>query len=162
MKTKTFLTTLIIGVICQFAPQICRAQDVNSMAPVVVKTIPEAGSKDVLPGVMEIKVTFSKEMMDQSWSWSSAWKNSDPESVGKPKYEADQKTCVLKVKLEPNKTYGYWIQPEFSRFQRPAGPFGGALSAGVPDESKLTPTKQGHPQSVVLDLRQQQHHSWWQ
>jgi RNA polymerase sigma-70 factor (ECF subfamily) len=112
MKTKTLLTTLMIGAICQFAPQICHAQDVDSMAPVVVKTVPEAGSKDVPPGEFEIKVKFSKEMMDQSWSWSSAWKNSDPETVGKPKYEADQKTCVLKVKLEPNKTYGYWINSQ--------------------------------------------------
>ncbi len=51
-------------------------------------------------------------MTDQSWSWSSAWKDSVPESVGKPRYEADQKTCVMKVKLEPNKTYGYWINSE--------------------------------------------------
>src|ERR1039458_488450 len=40
MKTKILLTTLIIGAICQFAPQICHAQDVDSMAPVVVKTVP--------------------------------------------------------------------------------------------------------------------------
>ena len=112
MKTKTLFITLIIGAICQFAPQFGQAQDVASMAPVVVKTVPEAGSKDVSPGVMEIKVTFSKKMMDQSWSWSSAWKDSSPESVGKSKYEADQKTCVLKVKLEPNKTYGYWINSQ--------------------------------------------------
>ena len=112
MKTKTLLTTLIIGAICQFAPQVSRAQDVDSMAPVVVKTVPEAGSKDVAPGEVEIKIIFSKEMMDQSWSWSSAWKDSNPESVGKPKYEADQKTCVLKVKLESNKTYGYWINSQ--------------------------------------------------
>ena len=112
MKTKTLLITLIIGAICQFAPQVSRAQDVDSMAPVVVKTVPEAGSKDMAPGEVEIKVKFSKEMMDQSWSWSSAWKDSSPESVGKPKYEADQKTCVLKVKLEPNKTYGYWINSQ--------------------------------------------------
>ena len=35
------------------------------MAPVVVKTVPEAGSKDMAPGEVEIKVKFSKEMMDQ-------------------------------------------------------------------------------------------------
>ena len=82
------------------------------MAPVVVKTIPEAGSKDVAPGEMVIKIKFSKEMMDQSWSWASAWRNSDPEGIGKPHYEADHKTCELKVKLEPNKTYGWWINSQ--------------------------------------------------
>jgi RNA polymerase sigma-70 factor (ECF subfamily) len=112
MKTKSLLTTLIIGAICQFAPSIGQAQDVDSMAPVVVKTVPEAGTKDVSPGIVEIKVTFSKEMTDQSWSWSSAWKDSTPESIGKPHYEADHKTCVMKVKLEPGKTYGWWINSQ--------------------------------------------------
>ena len=53
MKTKALLTTLIIGAICQFAPSIGQAQDVDSMAPVVVKTVPEAGTKDVSPGIVE-------------------------------------------------------------------------------------------------------------
>ena len=112
MKTKILLTTLIIGAICQFAPQICHAQDVDSMAPVVVKTVPEAGTKDVSPGIVEIKVTFSKEMTDQSWSWCDLWQGSLPEGIGKLKYEADRKTCVLKVKLEPNKTYGCWLNSQ--------------------------------------------------
>ena len=111
MKTKTLLATLITAALCH-CTAISRAQDIDSTAPVVVKTFPEAGSKDVSPGVVEIKVTFSKEMTDQSWSWSSAWKDSVPESVGKPKYEADHKTCVMRVKLDPNKTYGYWINSQ--------------------------------------------------
>jgi len=88
------------------------AQDINSMPAVVVKTVPESGSKNVMPGEMEIKVTFSKEMADGSWSWSTAWQGSTPEMIGKPKYDADGKTCVLKVKLEPNKAYGYWLNSE--------------------------------------------------
>ena len=84
----------------------------------VVKTTPEAGSKDVPPGEFEVKITFSKEMADQSWSWSTAWENSGPESVGKPHYDADHKTCVMKVKLEPGKTYGWWINSQkFHGFQ---------------------------------------------
>ena len=88
------------------------AQDIESAAPVVVKTVPEAGSKDVSPGTLEIRITFSKPMADQSWSWVTVWKDSNPEAVGKAHYEADQKTCVLQVKLEPNKTYGYWLNSE--------------------------------------------------
>ena len=112
MKTKAILTALLIGAACQFAPQITRAQDIDSIAPVVVQTIPEAGTKDVSPGEIEIKVKFSKEMTDQSWSWSSAWKDSTPEFIGKPSYEDDHKTCVVKVKLEPNKTYGFWLNSQ--------------------------------------------------
>ncbi len=92
------------------------------MAPVVIKTVPEAGSKDVAPGEMEIKVTFSKEMMDRSWSWSTPWKDSQPESIGEPKYDASRRTCTLKVKLEPNKTYGYWLNsPNFHGFKDKQG-----------------------------------------
>jgi RNA polymerase sigma-70 factor (ECF subfamily) len=123
MKMKTLLITLAIsGASWLFAPNISRAQDVDSIAPVVVKTVPEAGTKDVAPGEMEIKITFSKEMTDQSWSWSTAWQNSTPEGIGKPHYEADRKTCVLKVKLEPNKTYGWWINSQrFHGFQDTQG-----------------------------------------
>jgi Bacterial Ig-like domain len=113
MKMKTLLATCtLIGASWLFAPNNGCSQDVDSIAPVVVKTVPEAGSKDVAPGVMEIKVKFSKEMTDQSWSWSTAWQDSTPDSIEKPHYEADHKTCVLKVKLEPNKTYGWWINSQ--------------------------------------------------
>ena len=116
MKTKILIATLAIA--AWLAPQAGRAQDIDNFAPVVVKTVPEAGSKDVPPGEFEVKVTFSKEMADESWSWSSAWRDSDPKSLGKPHYEADHKTCVMKVKLEPGKTYGWWINSQrFHGFQ---------------------------------------------
>src|SRR5580658_6400498 len=118
MKIQSLLTALAIGALCQFAPHTSRAQDIDSIAPVVVKTVPEAGTKDVPAGEYEIKVTFSKEMMDQSWSWSSAWKGSTPEFIGKPEYDADHKTCTVKVKLEPNTTYGFWLNNQkFHGFQ---------------------------------------------
>ena len=64
----------------------------------------------------------SREMADQTWSWSSAWQNSTPEGVGKPRYESDRKTCVLKVKLEPNKTYAYWLNSDrFKNFKDQQG-----------------------------------------
>jgi hypothetical protein len=98
------------------------AQDLNTMPPVVVKTVPEAGKADVAAGTTEIKVVFSKKMKDGSWSWSSAWQGSTPEMIGKPKYEADGKTCVIQVKLEPGKTYGFWINSEkFKNFKDASG-----------------------------------------
>jgi hypothetical protein len=118
MKTTTLITTLVLVTTFQFT--LCRthAQNIDNFAPVVVKTVPEAGSKEVPPGEFEVKITFSKEMADQSWSWCTAWENSDPKSLGEVHYEADHKTCVLKVKLEPGKTYGWWINsPKFKGFQ---------------------------------------------
>jgi RNA polymerase sigma-70 factor (ECF subfamily) len=123
MKTFTILaaTALILCAALTGRAQ-TPAPTVETVAPVVVKTVPEAGSKDVAPGTVEIKVTFSKEMADGSWSWSSTWKDSTPEGLGKPHYEADKKTCVFKVKLEPGRTYGYWINNQsFKNFKDQQG-----------------------------------------
>jgi len=122
MKIKTLLTSLITATALGTLAQTTANPDIDNFAPVVVKTVPEAGSKDVAPGEVEIRVTFSKEMADQSWSWSTAWENSGPEFVGKPHYDADHKTCVVKVKLEPGKTYGWWINSQkFHGFQDKQG-----------------------------------------
>lgn len=116
----TLLVPLLLGMAFQFTPGRTQAQDIDNIAPVVVKTLPEAGSKDVPPGEYEVKITFSKEMADNSWSWSSAWQDSDPKSLGRPHYDADHKTCIMKVKLEPGKTYGWWINSQkFHGFQDP-------------------------------------------
>ena len=116
MKMKTTVLILALASLTQIVG--VKAQNIDAMQPVVVQTVPESGAKDVQPGVVEIRVRFSKEMKDGSWSWSTAWKDSTPEIVEKPKYEADHRTCVLKVKLEPNKTYGYWLNSQkFTNFK---------------------------------------------
>jgi RNA polymerase sigma factor (sigma-70 family) len=87
---------------------------VQKVPPVVVKTSPAAGADDVDPAVSEIKITFSKEMADQSWSWVQLSDESFPKSVGDTPihYEKDKRTCVMKVKLEPGKTYAIWLNNE--------------------------------------------------
>jgi RNA polymerase sigma-70 factor (ECF subfamily) len=91
-----------------------RADDVTleSVPPVVVKTVPEAGSADVDPKATEVKVTFSKDMQDDSWSWTQFSRETFPTLDGKPKYLADKRTCVLPVKLEPGKTYAIWVNTD--------------------------------------------------
>jgi RNA polymerase sigma-70 factor (ECF subfamily) len=94
----------------------------ESAPPVVVKTIPEAGSGEVDPNLAEIKVTFSKDMQDESWSWSTVSKESFPKPEGKAKYLADKRTCVLPVKLEPGKTYAIWLNTaNFGNFKDSGG-----------------------------------------
>src|SRR5437773_9931199 len=118
MKNPTLLASLIISPLFTAWTVEGQGHDIESMPPVVVETVPESGAKDVAPGVVEIKVTFSKEMTDGSWSWSTAWQGSTPDAVGKPKYESDRKTCVMKVKLDPNKSYGYWLNSgKFQNFK---------------------------------------------
>ena len=91
-----------------------RAEDVTvaTALPVVVKTVPQAGASDVDPDLKTIQVTFSKDMTDDSWSWSQLSDETFPKVVGKPKYEKDKRTCVLPVKLEPGKTYAIWLNSE--------------------------------------------------
>jgi hypothetical protein len=90
--------------------------------PVVVETFPVSGARDVAPGEMEIQVRFSKGMAHGSWSWTSAWKDSTPESLAEPHYLDDGRTCVLKVRLEPGKTYAWWLNSdEFKNFKDTAG-----------------------------------------
>lgn len=86
---------------------------VKSSAPVVVRAVPEAGSTAVdASTTKEIRVTFSKDMEDNSWSWSQISKESFPKLDGKPRYDADKRTCILPVKLEPGKTYVVWLNPQ--------------------------------------------------
>jgi serine/threonine protein kinase len=90
--------------------------------PVVVETFPPAGARDVLPGEVEIRVRFSKDMAGNSWTWSTAWENSTPETIGPPHYLDDHRTCVLKVKLEPGRTYAWWLNSDkFKNFEDAAG-----------------------------------------
>lgn len=122
MKAKNPFAIIAATIVCGFARLAASAPDIDSLPPVVVKTLPEAGTSNVPPGQCEVKVTFSKEMQDHSWSWSNAWNDSTPEVIDAPHYEADHKTCVLKVKLAPNKTYGWWLNSQkFHGFQDSQG-----------------------------------------
>jgi RNA polymerase sigma factor (sigma-70 family) len=90
--------------------------------PVVVKTVPEAGTANVDPSITEIKVTFSKPMRDGSWSWSTWGENTFPNMTGKPHYASDHRTCVAPVKLEPGHIYAIWLNSEnFSNFRDATG-----------------------------------------
>jgi RNA polymerase sigma-70 factor (ECF subfamily) len=100
----------------------------DTVPPVVVKTEPQAGSNDVNPGQTEIRVTFSKPMMDKSWSWSTLSPDSFPKITGTPHYAEDGRTCLLPVDLKPGKTYAIWVNSgKFHNFkdrdQRPAVPY---------------------------------------
>ena len=90
--------------------------------PVVVKTWPVSGARDVSPGETEIRVRFSKPMTKGSWSWCDAGSNSLPEFVGEPHYDADSHTCVLRAKLDAGRTYAIWLNgPTFKNFKDHSG-----------------------------------------
>src|SRR4051812_10450022 len=118
MKTN-HKSSLIVGLLL-FAGSnmIGRTQTIESMPPVIVKTLPESGSKDVSPGETEIKVTFSKEMRDKTWSLVGPVAGPDFGSTLQPRYDADHKTWIINVKLEPGTTYAYWLNHnQFQNFK---------------------------------------------
>jgi RNA polymerase sigma-70 factor (ECF subfamily) len=103
-------------------------KSVAAARPSAVKTIPLCGDARVDPNTRNISVTFSKEMMDASWSWNTADEGQFPELVGQPKYLADKKTCVVEVNLKPQTTYAVWLNSDkFRNFKdkdgRPAVPY---------------------------------------
>jgi hypothetical protein len=75
---KRYAQSMMLAAALVIAGNVGQAQSVDSMPPVVVKTVPQSGDKEVASGTVKIQVTFSKEMMDGSWSWSSAWAEFHP------------------------------------------------------------------------------------
>jgi len=104
------------------------APSVASKPPSVVQTIPVAGDTRVDPGLQEIRVTFSKDMLtEKMWSWVQESAETFPATRGEVRY-VDARTCVLPVKLAPGKTYVIWINSQkFNAFRdtgnRPAVPY---------------------------------------
>jgi serine/threonine-protein kinase len=90
----------------------------ENQPPVVVETFPASGTKDAAPGEVEIRVRFSRPVVGDGWNWLPAWEGSAPVVIGRPRFEKDHKTCVLKVKLQPGAAYGFWINPEQSQILR--------------------------------------------
>lgn len=91
---------------------------IETAPPIVVKTVPESGASDVNPRLKEIRITFSKTMLDKSWTWVKTSDDEYPETTGKPYYLGDRRTCVLPVELKPGTTYVLWINdPEHQGFK---------------------------------------------
>lgn len=118
---------LAVNVLC--AARLAAAEpSLESAPPVVVKTVPVAGSAEVDPALTELRVTYSKRMQPGSWSWATWSAESYPETAGTPHYLPDGKTCVLPVKLAPGKFYATWLNSDkFKNFTdadgRPALPY---------------------------------------
>jgi RNA polymerase sigma-70 factor (ECF subfamily) len=135
-------TTVAIILAAAFSKTLFAAElSVETVPPVVVRTAPVAGTTEIDPSTTEIRVTFSKAMQDGTWSWSTLSKESFPEMNGKPRYLEDHRTCVVPVKLEPNKFYAIWLNSEkFKNFKdangRPAVPYLLTFTTGAAGKGK--------------------------
>jgi hypothetical protein len=108
-KTKTLVCLLSIGILSNVVAIGAENMTAASDPPVVVKTVPENGSTGVDAKTTAIRVTFSKDMMDNSWSWCVDSRMEFPKRSGKPGYDKDKRTCVYPVSLEPGKKYATWV-----------------------------------------------------
>jgi hypothetical protein len=106
MHIRLFAAIATLFSMVSLAGQIgAEEHNVVTLPAVVVKTEPQAGLTDVDPNIKEVRVTYSKKMLDKSWSWGQISDDTALKSTGKPHYLKDRKTCVLPVKLEPGHTY---------------------------------------------------------
>ena len=116
-RIQTILTVILLAAVVFLGVQSYRVHRANEAAtaqmirvldnlagPTVAQTVPNNGDNAVDPSLKEIRVTYNKEMSDHSWSWCHNSDNASyPETTGDPHYEADMKTCVLPVKLGPER-----------------------------------------------------------
>ena len=128
MKLCIYAGCFVGLTVALLAATTAHALNLERQPPVVIRTVPASGAKNVDPALSEIRVTFSKEMMDRSWSWVQIAPENFPELVGEPRYLEDKKTCVVNVRLDQGKTYILWLNTQkFSNFKdaggRPAQPF---------------------------------------
>jgi RNA polymerase sigma-70 factor (ECF subfamily) len=129
MKRVVGCCVVVLVVSVVGAQGVMKRATVETMPPVVVKTVPQAGDVAVDPDLKEISVTFSKDMKTRKmWAWVQISKDTFPQITGDIRYLEDKRTCVAPVKLEPGKTYVIWFnQGKFNSFRdegnRPAVPY---------------------------------------
>jgi hypothetical protein len=87
------------------------ATNIADLPPVVVRSVPESGSRDMPVDLKEIRVTFSKEMKDRTWSWCAAGSFQAP-PLSNVHYDADHRTIVATAKLEAGKKYAVWLNSD--------------------------------------------------
>jgi hypothetical protein len=87
------------------------AANLADLPAVVVRSVPESGTRDVPADLKEIQVTFSKEMKDRTWSWCGAGPFQAP-PLSNVHYDADHRTIVATAKLEAGKKYAVWLNSD--------------------------------------------------
>ena len=90
--------------------------------PTIIGLEPKNGTKDVDPGLKELRVTFSVPMGDGfSWTGGGPQFPTIPEGK-KPFWTDDHKTCILPVELKPGSEYRLGLNsPSHKNFQSSGG-----------------------------------------
>ncbi|MHC4337078.1 MAG: alpha/beta fold hydrolase [Planctomycetota bacterium] len=85
----------------------------------VVRTDPANFTDNVSADLRQISVTFDRQMMNRSWSWTRLDRRTFPKMVGRPRYDVERKTCTLGVKLKPGTVY--FVGINYNPLESPPG-----------------------------------------
>ena len=102
---------------------------VATLPPVVVRTMPQSGDTAVdASSVKEIRVTFSKEMADKTWSWSQLSNDTFPKISGEIHYQGNNAPAWRRWLSSRARTYAVWLNSQnFGNFKdkdgHPAVPY---------------------------------------
>ncbi len=80
-------------------------------APKLVGSSPANGDRAVDPSLAEMVFEFDRPMRDQSWSIVGPSQD-QPDVVGKLRYDAERKRLTVPIKLEPGRSYRFWLNSE--------------------------------------------------
>ena len=73
--------------------------------PSIVRMSPPNSATDVDPSMTVLEIKFNMPM-GGGFSWTTrGQKDKFPEGTGKPSWSSDKKTCMMPVKLYPNRSY---------------------------------------------------------
>ena len=88
-----------------------KLKELKEKGPKIVSISPANDNMSVDPAVEFITITFDREMEDNTWAFMIGNK-SFPKTIGRPFYDEAKRILKLKIKLEPNTEYDFWLNSE--------------------------------------------------
>jgi hypothetical protein len=105
-KTYSTFESFVPRLVQRFAEWEREAAERAERAPKVVEIVPRSGAIDVDPSVTELRVTFDRPMRDKSWSLCGR-PEFMPVAAGEPSFDAERRTFILPIRLEPGRAYRF-------------------------------------------------------
>lgn len=107
--------------LADFVPEIVRvlqaeAERLAGLAantPRLLSITPATGTNDVDPALDTMTLVFDRPMRAGGWSFVAA-KEDLPEFIGKPSFDTERKVLMVKIRLEPGRSYRFQLNSERS------------------------------------------------
>ena len=107
--------------IVAFFEQVAEHAEPEGEAPKLVSIEPANGARDVDPTRTVMTLRFDRPMRDKSWSIVGT-PSDQPEVAGELAYDAERQVLTVPVRLEPGRTYRFWLNSDqFHAFKSAEG-----------------------------------------